>query len=148
LPDQLHFSVPFRPAPFVINPSKNYRSHRTELELIDELITRSGLDGLVLKAVVEERRKNTPDGQDPERGLEHFIRHARTGFRVGILRAHLGTSAVRTLEIQLADSPLYQWFCFIDNFGGVKAPSKSTIDRFKNLFPDSVLDQASCARPP
>jgi len=142
LPDQLHFSVPFRPAPFVINPSKNYRSHRTELELIDELITRSGLDGLVLKAVVEERRKKTPDGQDPERGLEHFIRHARTGFRVGILRAHLGTSAVRTLEIQLADSPLYQWFCFIDNFGGVKAPSKSTIDRFKNLFPDSVLDQA------
>ena len=141
---QLHpcYTVPFRPVPFVINPAKNYRDHRTEIELIDDLLTRSGLDDLVLKAVIEERRRNTPEGQDPDRGLEHFITHVRTGFRVGLLRAHLGTTAVRELEIKLADSPLYQWFCFIDHFGGVKAPSKSTIDRYKNLFPDHVLEQA------
>lgn len=142
MPAPFCYSVPFRPAPFVINPAKNYREHRIELELIDDLLTRSGLDELVLKAVLEERRKNTPEGQDPDRGLEHFIAHVRTGFRVGILRAHLGTTAVRELEIKLADSPLYQWFSFIDQFGGVKAPSKSTIDRYKNLFPDQLLDQA------
>jgi hypothetical protein len=142
LPDPLSYTVPFRPAPFVINPAKNYRNHRIELEFIDELITRSGLDDLVIRAVVDERRKNTPEGKDPDRGLQHFISHVRTGFRAGLLRAHLGTTAVRDLEIRLADSPLYQWFCFIDNFGGVKAPSKSTIDRYKNLFTDGVLDQA------
>jgi hypothetical protein len=142
LPDPLSYTVPFRPVPFVINPAKNDRNHRIELEFVDELITRSGLDDLVIRAVVDERRKNTPEGKDPDRGLQHFISHVRTGFRAGLLPAHLGTTAVRDLEIRLADSPLSQWFCFIDNFGGVKAPSKSTIDRSKNLFTDGVLDQA------
>jgi hypothetical protein len=31
--------VPFHPVPFVINPAKNDRNHRIELEFIDELIT-------------------------------------------------------------------------------------------------------------
>lgn len=54
LPDPLSYTVPFRPVPFVINPAKNYRNHRIELEFIDELITRSGLDDLIIRAVVDE----------------------------------------------------------------------------------------------
>ncbi|MFT6574518.1 MAG: hypothetical protein ACI8UZ_001173 [Akkermansiaceae bacterium] len=38
LPDPLSYTVPFRPVPFVINPAKNDRKHRIELEFIDELI--------------------------------------------------------------------------------------------------------------
>jgi hypothetical protein len=50
---------------------------------------------------------------------------------------------VRSLEITLADSALEQWFCFIGNFDQIEAPSKSSIDRYKNLFGDQAHQGAS-----
>ena len=41
------------------------------------------------------------------------------------------------MAIRLGDSPLDQWFCFVENFDQIKAPAKSSIDRFKNIFTEA-----------
>ena len=71
-----------------------------------------------------------------------FINHTRSAFRIGILRAHKGCAPVRDLEITLADSPLEQWFCFLESFDQIKAPGKSSVDRAKNILSPKTLDKA------
>ena len=62
--------------------------------------------------------------------------------RISILRAHKSNASVRDLEITLADSNLEQWFCFIENFGTIRAPGKSTIDRARKLFTPELHGRA------
>ncbi len=128
-----------------VSPAANYLAYRTELEGIDEILQRSGLDDIILDHAIGERRRQAGDDAAFHRGLAAFIRHTRSAFRIGILRAHKGSAAVRALEITLADSPLEQWFCFVENFDQIKAPGKSTIDRAKNMFSPEVLDAAFAA---
>lgn len=123
-------------------PCANYVAYRMELEGIDEILRCSGLDNFVLEAVLQQRRANSPDDKAFERGLPAFICHTRSAFRIGILRAHKGCASVRNLEITLADSPLEQWFCCIENFDQINAPGKSTIDRAKKLITADTLDAA------
>jgi len=125
-----------------VTPAANYVAYRIELEVIDELLQSSGLDGIVLDAALETRRSKAKDEDEFNRGLAPFIRHTRSAFRIGILRAHKGCASVRDLEITLADSPLEQWFCFLENFDQIKAPSKSTIDRAKRAISPEILDAA------
>lgn len=126
-----------------VRPAANYLAYRTELEGIDEILQRSGLDDIILDQAIAERRARA--GEDDaafHRGLAAFVRHTRSAFRIGILRAHKGCAAVRALEVTLADSPLEQWFCFVENFDQIRAPGKSTIDRAKKTFPPDTLDAA------
>jgi hypothetical protein len=123
-------------------PAANYRAYRTELEAIDEILQRSGLDDMILDAAIAERRRQAEDDAAFHGGLARFVRHTRSAFRIGILRAHKGCASVRALEITLADSPLEQWFCFLENFDQIKAPGKSTIDRAKKKITAEVLDEA------
>lgn len=123
-------------------PCANYREFRHELEAIDEILRQSGLDEFILDAALENRRQQAEDDKAFHRGLGKFIQHTRSAFRIGILRAHKGCASVRNLEITLADSPLEQWFCFIENFDQILAPSKSSIDRAKGHLTSEILDQA------
>ena len=130
--------IPFRPVP--ISPfraSKDYRDHREDLEMIDDILIRSGLDDFMLQRVLERRQQEVPDSKDYQRGLEAFIKFTRTAFRVNILKTYYNLESVRKMAIRLGDSPLDQWFCFVENFDQIKAPSKSSIDRFKNIFTEA-----------
>jgi hypothetical protein len=128
-------TLPFRPVPNYPKQScKHYREYRTELETIDDILQRSGLDEFMLQEALEKRAAERPDPRDYQRGLEAFIQHSRSAFRISILRPLKHSASVRALEITLADSPLEQWFCFIESFDQIRAPSKSAIDRHKNLF--------------
>jgi hypothetical protein len=126
-------------------PAANYRAYRSELEAIDEILQRSGLDDMILDAAIAERRRQAGGDAAFHRGLAAFVRHTRSAFRIGILRAHKGCAPVRGLEITLADSPLEQWFCFVENFDQIRAPGKSTIDRAKKKITPEVLDAAFAA---
>ena len=123
-------------------PCANYLAYRRELEGIDEILQRSGLDDFILSQALEKRREQAADDDAFQLGLGTFINHTRSAFRIGILRAHKGCAPVRALEITLADSSLEQWFCFLENFDQIKAPGKSTIDRAKNLLSADTLDKA------
>jgi len=135
LPTLYCHTLPFRPVPISPQrPCKNYRDYRSEIETIDDILQRSGLDDFMLNEALAVRFKVEELEDKSSHASEAFIRHCRSAFRISILRALKGAASVRGLEITLADSPLEQWFCFLENFDQIKAPSKSSIDRYKNLF--------------
>jgi len=143
LPATPSHTLPFRPVPnYPQQACKHYRDYRIELETIDDILQRSGLDEFMTQQALEERYREYPDLVDSNWGLEKFIQHSRSAFRISLLRSLKQSDSVRSLEITLADSPLYQWFCFIENFDQIKAPSKSSIDRYKNLFGHQALQNA------
>ena len=143
MPQSTSFNLPFRPVPiFPLQANQNYTQFRQKLETIDDILKKSNLDEFMIQKALEIRKTQKSDPTTYQRGLETFIKQARTAFRVCILRSLKGCAAVRSLEISLADSALEKWFCFIDNFDQVKAPSKSTIDRYKNMFGEEVPKEA------
>ena len=55
-----------------------------------------------------------------------------------VVRELTGESA-RGLSIPMADSELLQWFCGIDRVDVVRVPSKSALDRYEKLMPETVV---------
>jgi IS5 family transposase len=143
LPKLKCHTLPLRPVPILPRkPCANYLDYRRELEGIDHILHHSGLDQFILDEALKQRRQLAENDQAFQRGLDKFIKHTRSAFRIGILRAHKGGASVRNLEVTLADSPLEQWFCFVENFDELLAPSKSTVDRAKNHISAEILDKA------
>lgn len=130
-----------------VSPCANYRNYRAELEAIDEILQRSGLDAFIIEQALIRHgdsagKKDNNKSVSPKKTHALALR-ARCEFRIAILRTLKGGVAVRDLEITLADSPLERWFCFIESFDRIKAPSKSTIDRAKNAVSPQTLEQAA-----
>jgi hypothetical protein len=67
------------------------------------------------------------------------MRHTRCALRVNIVR-YLTGSSLRGMSVQLADSGLVRWFCGVNEFGLVKAPSKSTVDRYEDWVDAPALE--------
>lgn len=136
-------TLPFRPVPiYPFQACKDYRDHREDLETIDDILIRSGLDEFMLQRVLQRRQNEAPDDKTYQRGLEAYIKYVRTSIRANILRTYYQLESVRKMAIRLGDSPLDQWFCFVENFDQTKAPSKSSIDRFKNIFTEADREAA------
>jgi hypothetical protein len=54
----------------------------------------------------------------------------------------LTQESVREFSTRLADSPLFQWFCKIDQLDAIRVPSKSTLDRYDKIVPETVVREA------
>jgi len=127
--------IPFRPVPIhPFKPSKHYREYRKELETIDDILSCSGLDEFMLQQALNRRKEQAEDEKAYLWGIEGFIAHVRSAFRISILRASSQLRSVRAMEISLGSNTLEQWFCFISNFDRIISPSKSSIDRDKRFF--------------
>ena len=152
------FQLRFRnPLPHVIG-HKDYRIKAQLYELMDDLLTRSGLDEIFIEHALKNRdnlRKEflaqklecAPqelDGLDltaDDFMRQRFIEHSLVAFRCNIIRSLEGNCSARGLSNQLAESSLVQWFCHIENFGVINPPSKSTVDRYLRWIPYCDLDQ-------
>jgi hypothetical protein len=136
------FQPDFRPALIPVNACANYARYREELETIDDILRRSGLDGIMMDLALRKRRESIAEHQERLCDLNKFLRHSLAAWRVRLLVPLLDSKAVRDVEKNLADSQLHQWFCHIGNFGVISSPSKSTIDRYKNWYDQDQLRQA------
>lgn len=133
MPETTSHIIAFRPVPnYPFNACKHYREHRQELETMDDILIRSGLDEFMLQQALKRRREQSQDEKSYLRGLDAYIDHARSSFRISILRASNNLESVRKMEISLGSNTMEQWFCFIPNFDQIKSPSKSSIDRRSN----------------
>ena len=139
---QYSFQPDFRPALIAVNACANYAAYREELETIDDILRRSGLDEIMVGLALEKRRESIPEDQERVCDLGRFLQHSLVAWRVRLLVPLLDSKAVRDVEKNLADSSLHQWFCHIGNFGTINSPSKSTIDRYKNWYDRDQLRQA------
>ena len=143
MPATYSHTVPFRPVPnHPDNAPKHYREHREELEAMDDILSRSGLDDFMLEQALKRRRKQSTDEKSYCRGLDAFVARARSSFRISILRALNELQSVRKMEISLGSNSLEQWFCYLPNFEKIQSSSKSSIDRSKNFFTSEDLQAA------
>jgi hypothetical protein len=134
LQTQYSFQPDFRPDLTPVNACANYARYREELETIDDILRRSGLDGIMVDLALQKRRESIPEEQERRCDLNKFLHHCLVAWRLRLLVPLLDSRAVRDVEKNLADSSLHQWFCHIGNFGLITSPGKSTIDRYKNWY--------------
>ncbi len=125
----------------------DYTEFRETLERIDRLLIESGVETEFVRSHMEAYEKDAVEhakrlGKPPrtisEKERGKVEEHAIKALRCNVVRELTGESA-RRLSVRLADSELLQWFCRIDRLDVVRVPSKSTLDRYDKLVPETVV---------
>ena len=136
-----------RPRLPVVVGNVDYLENEARLLRIDDLLRRSGLeDEYVRKCLVqwgkEEREAAEKEGRrvrEPSaKMLARYKRICRQALRCNILR-QLTQKEYRKFSMRLAESPLSQWFCGIDRLEQIKVPTKSTLERYDKMMPESQV---------
>lgn len=68
----------------------------------------------------------------------NFQQHSRKALRCNIARI-LTDESFRDFSARLADSPVLQKFCLLDNLEVIRVPGKSTLQRYNNWLPASLM---------
>jgi hypothetical protein len=125
----------------------DYTEFRETLERIDRLLIESDVESEFVRAHMDAYEKDVIAHAESMGKAPHTIsekergkvqEHAVKALRCNVVRELTGESA-RGLSVRLADSELLQWFCRIDRIDVVRVPSKSTLDRYDKLVPETVV---------
>jgi len=125
----------------------DYQEFRSTLLRMEEIITSSSLDSIVFehelnRVETAERHYAAERGKSFRRlshsRKEHIQQFCMRGLRLGIARHLLGES-YREFSSHLADSPLLQRFCLIDNWEKIKVPGKSSLQRYDQAMPQDLI---------
>ena len=132
--------IPFQPAlPKVlptIEGNVDYREFRDQLLWINQTLLISGLEHQLMEA---DLKRWIGNGKTPgAKAIENRQLHSRRALRCNIARLLLGEK-YRKFAARLADSPLLQFFCAIDELDRVKVPSKSTLQRYDAWWPEDEV---------
>ena len=142
--------------PQVIN-NKDYQEFRSVLEQIDAILVKGKLEEEFVKLclkhklqeltkLAKEQKSETLKAKDNtsvklrRRWLKLLQKMSRKALRCNIARKLVGGS-FRKFSDRLADSALLQWFCLIDQLAAIQTPTKSTLDRFDKIVPDSTIEE-------
>lgn len=123
------FQLPLRRELPNVYGSLDYREQVEVYKRIDLLLARSGVETTLLNSVLHTRHGRNTDK------LVNRILHA---LRSAILMRLSGLD-YREFSCRLADSILFQWFTFCGEFGLCNASSKSSLQRYVNLFDQKEL---------
>lgn len=134
--------IPFEPLlPQVlptIEGNLDYRLLRDQLLRIDELLRLSGLEGLLLRKDLQRWLARCPN-PSPKAQRNHQL-HCCRALRCNIARVLLQED-YRGLAARLADSPLLQYFCGLSQVLCITVPSKSTLQRYDQWWPQAEVRQ-------
>jgi hypothetical protein len=129
--------IPFQPAlPQVlptIEGNVDYRELRDQLLRIQNLLLTSGLETQFLEKDLRrwlDRRENVS-----AKAQQNHQLHSRRALRCNIARTLL-VEEYRGFAARLADSPLLQHFCACSQIDVIKVPSKSTLQRYDQWWPE------------
>ena len=138
------------PLPIVIG-HKDYKEFRSQLERIDELLIKGGVEKKFVELCLEHKEKelkklvkNSEDSSEPQlsaRQTKMLGKVARRALRCSIAR-ELTSDSYRDFSNRLADSYLFQRFCLIDQLAVIKPPSKSTLQRYEKLVGEDSVRKA------
>jgi IS5 family transposase len=135
--------IPFElPLPQVlptIEGNVDYRDLRDQLLRLDHLLTTTGLENRLIEQDLEGwlgRRQRVSARAQQNRQL-----HCRRALRCNIAR-HLLAEDYRRFAAHTADSPLLQYFCGLSEVDGVQVPSKSTLQRYDQWWPEPQVRRA------
>jgi hypothetical protein len=135
------FQPSLRPALPTIEGNVDYRQLRDELLCIDQILLGSGLEKSFVDACLGQWLAQSQSEQKV-RGASQLLyqTHCRRALRCNILRTYLQED-FRGLAARLADSPLFQHFCLLDEIDKVKVPAKSTLQRYAHWTDPKTLNQ-------
>ena len=135
------------PALRVVVGNVDYSEFRETLSRIDQLLMVSGIEAEVVRSHMEAYEKDAaayaermgkPPREIKAKERDNVQKHAVKAIRCNVVRELTGESA-RGLSVRMADSELLQWFCRIDRVDVVRVPSKSALDRYEKLVPETVV---------
>lgn len=135
------------PALRVVVGNVDYSEFRETLERIDQLLVVSGIEADFARSHMEAYERDVAAyakrmGEQPRKisakERAKVYEHAVKALRCNVVGELTGESA-RGLSIRMADSELLQWFCRIDRVDVVRVPSKSALDRYDKLVPETVV---------
>jgi hypothetical protein len=137
-----------RELPVVIG-NVDYQEFRGRLEEVDRLLRESGLEN---EFVERGLRRQEEEGQREAQEKKQEYRMSswkersrgqkilRQALRCNVAR-WLTEREYRRFSRRLAESGLLQWFCQVDRIDAVRVPSKSTLERYDKLMPESEVRQ-------
>ena len=99
----------------------------------------------LVEVIEEENKEKEENNVNAAKKLnsgakKRMSKTARRALRCNIGQKLKGES-FRDFSNSLADSRLWQWFCLIDELAVIKPPSKSTLERYDKIVPDSIIEK-------
>ncbi len=128
--------------------NKDYLEFRAQLERIDDLLIKGGVEQHFVQSCLQQKEKELTDilekseenskGQLSARCTKMLAKMARIALRCTIARELTGES-YRDFTNRLADSYLFQRFCLIDHLAVRRVPTKSTLERYDKLVGEDAI---------
>jgi hypothetical protein len=132
------FQVPLPQVLPTIEGNVDYRDLRDQLLRIDNLLVAGGLETQLmqkdLQAWLARHPRVSPKAQ------QNRQKHCLRALRCNVARTLLGED-YRGFAARLADSPLLQYFCGLSQVDSVRVPSKSTLQRYDQWWPEAQVRQ-------
>lgn len=120
--------------PEVIN-NIDYQNQLTFLRRIDEILRKGNIDDCYIEMCLQHWLDSRSDEQEPrDQDFKHFAQTSQWGFRATLLKSLMGYG-YRELSVQLAQCPLFRWFCRMELFGPLKAAGKSSLQEWAQRLP-------------
>ena len=119
----------------------DYLQFEEELKQMDEVLRDSGAEVLFVELSVSRWLQDRESGKEPT--AKEQIRYQEQSYcalRCLILQRILG-EPFRAMSRRLAECPLYQWFCGVQQLGIVAVPSKSQLYRYTDWLGAQEMDQ-------
>lgn len=134
------FQPSLRPSLPTVQGSVDYRTFRDQLLRIDQILL-SGLEEKFVVAATEQWLADLgPQQKVRPSALANYQTHSRRALRCNIVRTSL-QEGYRDFAAHLADSPLLQRFCLLDEIDIIKVPAKSTLQRYAHWVDVQTLNE-------
>jgi len=127
-----------RPSLPTIEGHVDYQRLRQQLLRIDQLLLQSGLEVQFIADTFEHWKADSKFKNISPKGQRKIQIHASRALRCNIARTLL-MEDFRGLAVRLADSPLFQHFCGLDELDRVRVPSKSTLQRYSQWCDEAAV---------
>lgn len=135
------FQQALRPSLPTVEGNVDYRKFRDELSRIDQLLLCGPEQKFVTAATEQWLAQSQSSQQEPSASqLARYQTHSRQALRCNIMRIYLQES-YRDFAAHVADSPLLQRFCLLDEIDVVTVPAKSTLQRYAHWVDQTTLQQ-------
>jgi len=126
---------------------KDYEDEKQLLDRVDVVLRRSGVEQIFLELSQERFDANAAKmeaaGETVLKGpkaVERYLRHSRRALRCMVLKNLVGGS-YREISKALAMTPLYRWFCGLEDFEVVRVPGKSTVRDYAHWLPAEDMER-------
>jgi len=136
-----------RPALPPVLGCKDYEDEKRLLERVDAVLRCSGVERMFLELSQEQFDANAAKleaaGERVQTGakaIERYLTHSSRALRCTVLKNLVGGS-YREISKALAMSPLYRWFCGLEEFAVIRVPGKSTVRDYAHWLPVQQMEK-------